>query len=84
MKSIIFLLAVLLLLTACSVPDNQVCGSDNDCVPDTCCHAKSVVNIAHAPDCSKVLCTMNCEPDTLDCGQGTARCSNGQCQVVWN
>jgi len=73
----------LLFLTACSVPENKVCSTDKDCVPDTCCHATGTINKENAPDCSGMLCTMNCEPNTLDCGQGEIKCINSGCQVVW-
>ncbi|MBU1973768.1 MAG: hypothetical protein KKH52_00055 [Nanoarchaeota archaeon] len=81
-KQIILLLLVVFLVS-CSVPENKVCTADRDCVPDACCHATDTVNTANKPDCSGLLCTMNCEPGTLDCGQGEIKCLQGSCQVVW-
>jgi len=80
---LIFLFGLFLLLTACSVPENKVCSTDRDCVPDACCHAAGTINKENAPDCSGMLCTMECAPDTLDCGQGEMKCINSGCQVVW-
>lgn len=78
-----FLLSVILLFVGCSVPENKVCSTDRDCVPDACCHAQDTVNKENAPDCSGMLCTMECVPDTLDCSQGEIKCLDGSCEVVW-
>lgn len=54
------------------------------CVPASCCHATKCVLESGAPNCSEILCTMSCEPDTLDCGQGSCEFVDGECGVVWN
>lgn len=86
-KIILVLLGVVLVslfLIACqtSISEDKVCSVDTDCVAATCCHASDVVNNANAPDCSEVLCTANCEPGTLDCGQAEAMCVEGKCELV--
>ena len=78
------LLASFLFLVACSVPAEKVCEVDSDCIAAQCCHATDAVNKDNAPDCRGLLCTMNCEPDTLDCGQGEIKCVSGSCEAVLN
>ena len=75
---------VALLLVSCSpaIPSQKSCSSDADCMKATCCHAKDAVNSKYAPDCSGQICTMDCEPDTLDCGQGSIQCLEQQCTAV--
>jgi hypothetical protein len=58
------------------------CIEDDDCVADQCCHAKEAVNKAYAPECKSVMCTMSCEPDTIDCGQGKVACVDKKCSVI--
>ena len=55
-----------------------------ECVPASCCHATECVLKNKAPNCDGMFCTMNCEPDTLDCGQGSCEFVNGKCEVIWN
>jgi hypothetical protein len=59
------------------------CSRDEDCVAASCCHPSACVPRASAPDCKDVLCTMECRPETLDCG-GRCLCQNGQCAAVLN
>ncbi|MBN1386417.1 hypothetical protein JW968_05595 [Candidatus Woesearchaeota archaeon] len=54
------------------------CAEDADCVPSECCHATECVHKDFAPDCSGIMCTMNCEPGTMDCG-GRCVCEAGRC-----
>lgn len=83
---------VLLLIVSCSSPvidepvvnESLSCVVDKDCVADSCCHAKGAVGKAYAPDCSGMMCTMNCEPGTLDCGAGRVACVEGSCKVVFS
>ena len=60
------------------------CETDSDCVPSTCCHATSCAPVGDAPDCSQQICTLNCEPQTLDCGYGGCSCVNNKCSVHFN
>ena len=85
LKRCLSLLAIFLLvfLVACSIPTEKVCSVDSDCIAAQCCHATSAVNKENAPDCSGILCTMNCAPDTLDCGQGEIKCVEGSCEAVF-
>ncbi len=54
------------------------------CVPASCCHASECVWENEAPNCSNMLCTMSCEPETMDCGQGHCEVVDGECGVVWD
>ena len=83
---IAILIFFLLLITACSsstsISEEKACTSDLDCIPAECCHPTTAVNKEYAPDCSKELCTLNCRPGTLDCGQGDIRCVEGACTAI--
>ena len=79
------LIAVLLLVSSCSsIPPEKQCSVDTDCVPDACCHAAGVVNAQFAPDCSDTLCTLECRPETLDCGFGKVQCIQNECKAVFS
>jgi hypothetical protein len=54
------------------------CATNDDCVRATCCHANACVPRGQAPHCSDVMCTMDCRPNTLDCG-GRCACEGGLC-----
>jgi len=56
----------------------EECSTAADCVPDSCCHASSCVAKDQAPNCEGVMCTMECQPGTLDCG-GSCGCVDGDC-----
>jgi len=58
------------------------CTSDSDCVPASCCHPNSCVAKEQAPQCKGIMCTMSCEPGTLDCMQGNCICENNQCKAM--
>ena len=60
------------------------CGSDDHCVPAQCCHPTSCVPISQAHDCSGLMCSQECVPGTMDCGQGSCVCVKGECQVEWS
>ncbi|MFH0869403.1 MAG: hypothetical protein V1839_04205 [archaeon] len=81
---IVFVLAVAgnHTVQAASANNVKACESDSDCVPAQCCHATSAVNKLYAPDCSDAVCSIECVPKTLDCGQGTVKCTNGGICVV--
>jgi hypothetical protein len=57
------------------------CSTDADCVPATCCHPEACTLRASAPRCSGVMCTEQCAPGTLDCGQARCVCLGGRCGV---
>ena len=85
MNYLAFIIVIpLVLLVSCAkeVPSNKICSIESDCVPATCCHPKEAVNLANAPDCKGTMCTFNCEPETLDCGQGEIKCVNQECITV--
>ena len=67
MTLLIILAAVL--VTSC-VPTEKQCTTDAECVPTTCCHPTDAVNKNFGPDCRGQFCSLECEPNTLDCGQG--------------
>ena len=58
------------------------CKVDADCVPASCCHPASCVPAAQKPDCTDVMCTMQCAPNTLDCG-GHCACEAGSCKAIF-
>lgn len=55
-----------------------------ECVAASCCHPTECVLESEAPDCNRAFCTMSCEPDTMDCGQGHCEYIDGECGVVWD
>jgi hypothetical protein len=57
------------------------CSVDADCVPASCCHPTSCVPAAQKPDCSGIMCTMQCAAGTLDCG-GRCACEAGSCKPI--
>ncbi|MBS3116051.1 hypothetical protein J4421_00480 [Candidatus Woesearchaeota archaeon] len=82
MKLYFVLLIVLLFLIAACTPEEKQCTVNEDCIPSQCCHATETVNKKNAPDCRNVLCTLQCEPGTLDCGQGEVKCVDNICTAV--
>jgi len=66
--------------------DNSIkvgeCGSDNDCVLASCCHAVNCVASANAPVCDGIMCSQECQPETLDCLQGSCKCIDNKCEAV--
>jgi len=60
------------------------CSVDADCVPAGCCHPTTCVPTTQKPDCADTMCTMNCAPGTLDCGQGRCACEAGSCKPVFS
>ncbi|MBI4979955.1 hypothetical protein HZC30_00180 [Candidatus Woesearchaeota archaeon] len=86
-KYIIGLLVIsLVFVIACTqtktIPENKSCAVDTDCVPAGCCHVNDSVNLKYAPKCEGMLCTMECVPNTLDCGQGEIKCVEGECKAM--
>jgi len=77
---IIILLIALIVLIYFIVQGNK--DKENVCVPATCCHPTECVLIDQRPDCSGIMCTEECRPDTLDCGQASCEFINGNCEVV--
>jgi len=61
--------------------EREICSSDAECVPASCCHATSCVSVKNKPDCSGIFCTASCEPGTLDCSQGSCKCIDSKCKV---
>jgi putative hemolysin len=59
---------------------NDSCQTDSDCVPASCCHSTSCTNKASKSVCN-LLCTQECRPGTLDCGQASCVCNQGKCGV---
>ena len=82
--SILFLISLVFLVSCSSVSPEKVCSVDEDCVPATCCHASAAINKEFSPGCSGQMCTQECVPETIDCGQGEIKCVSGECQVILN
>jgi hypothetical protein len=59
------------------------CTTDDDCVPEGCCHPYSCIPRAQAPVCGDIACSTECAWFTLDCGQGYCSCQSGQCVAVF-
>ena len=83
-KRIIFSGLILTLFLVSCTPSATECSVDKDCVPASCCHATDVVARENAPDCTRVLCTADCQSGTLDCNQGEIKCIQNKCTVAWN
>lgn len=85
MRVFVLMLAAFLFVVGCEmnnasdVPEKLRCETDKDCFAAECCHAASCVNVDFQPDCKGIMCTMSCEPETMDCGQGKCVCENGGC-----
>lgn len=80
-KLSLFLVIVTLFIISCT-PTEKQCTADNQCAPAGCCHAADAVNEKYAPSCNGILCTMECRPGTIDCGQGSLKCINNECTVI--
>jgi hypothetical protein len=81
----ILLIVTLMILTACKeIPKEQFCETDQDCIPDACCHPTSCTNKEFKPICKEIACTMECSPNSLDCGQGSCICQNNKCRADFN
>jgi len=77
---VVFTLAFL--LSGCTMQKDAECSYDSDCVPAACCHSDSCVPASEAPSCEGIMCTMECMPDTMDCGQGSCKCIDNKCKAV--
>ncbi len=82
--ALIFMFSLFFVDSCSSIPPEKQCSVDNDCVPSACCHADSAVSKSFSPDCKDVFCSLDCQPDTIDCGQGSVRCLEKRCTVVLN
>jgi len=58
------------------------CNSELDCTAEQCCHPTSAINKDFAPDCSDMVCTAECSPGTIDCGNGEIKCVKNLCLAV--
>ena len=65
-----------------STRDAMPPASALQCVPATCCHATECVSASEAPLCADILCTQECVPGTLDCGQASCQPIAQKCVVV--
>jgi hypothetical protein len=64
------------------IPLELFCESDADCVPEQPCHPTSCINVESQVRQELSYCTEECQPATLDCGQGSCQCVNNQCKAV--
>jgi hypothetical protein len=81
-KIILIILILSLFITSCGVAKEKQCTLDSDCRPASCCHSSDAVNKDNAPSCKGILCSQQCEPNTIDCGQGKIKCLENECQAV--
>ena len=65
------------------LPKSPECEIDSDCVPSSCCHPNSCVSLEKKPNCSDVLCSMECV-GPLDCGAGSCGCVKNKCIIIPN
>jgi hypothetical protein len=83
---LITVLIALALIAGCAqnpgVNTSGACSQDSDCVPNECCHPTSCILTKDKRPCN-LLCTQNCQPDTMDCGQGSCKCLNSRCEAVY-
>ena len=75
-------LAFLLIVAFQPKEDPKHCLRDEDCVPAQCCHPTDCVNVENRPNCEGIVCTMECRPGTMDCGQGYCACVENQCKAI--
>ncbi len=66
---------------AAEAGDASDCAVDADCVPASCCHPNSCVPVAQKPECTDMMCTMQCAAGTMDCG-GRCACEAGSCKAI--
>ena len=94
MRKIVFVMILVIILVSCSpkedkpitdpnddINENLSCNEDSDCVPAGCCHPTSCINKDFKEDCSDIFCSMECAPDTMDCGQGRCICEENKCKA---
>ena len=67
-----------------NITNKYYCKVDSDCISETCCHANSCINKNFEPDCTDIICTTECAPNTMDCNQGSCQCINHKCKAVIN
>jgi len=58
------------------------CFINSECVPAECCHPTACTTYKNKPDCNDIACTEECQPGSMDCGQGRCGCIRGKCRVV--
>ena len=68
----------------CDKGSKTLCERDDDCIADSCCHSRKCVAKSAAPKCSGIVCSQECVPGTLDCGQGSCSCVNNECEASFN
>ena len=62
--------------------DSSSCSQESDCVPAPFCHPTYCINKNEVKP-NNMLCTQECKPNTLDCGQGSCSCVNNKCRAVF-
>jgi len=58
------------------------CTTDDDCVPEQCCHPTTCIPAEQKGVCN-LMCTQECQPQTMDCG-GYCACESGKCVAQLN
>jgi hypothetical protein len=61
----------------------DLCLSDEDCVPSSCCHPESCTIKEKEPDCESSFCSQVCS-GPLDCGVGKCGCIDNTCEIISN
>ncbi len=67
------------------IPNDLFCESDVDCVSAEDCHPTTCVSAEYKLHSEEpTFCTTDCVADTMDCGQGSCKCMNNNCEAVIN
>ena len=78
---LIFGIVFVLIISGRNAKAEVECQTDADCVPKECCHPTSCIAKDKSQGCSIAVCTAECAPETLDCGQASCVCVSGRCGV---
>lgn len=77
---IILLIVILIILIWFIVQRN---AEEINCVPACGCHSSDCIPENEALNCPAIFCTQECQPGTLDCGQGSCEYDGEKCIAVF-
>jgi hypothetical protein len=79
---ILIILAFVTIVISYPEKNTKYCKTNENCVPTSCCHPTDCINVDNRPDCKGIMCTEECKPGTMDCGQGHCNCVNNECKAI--